>query len=252
MQVTFNAKERTLREIVALALSAGWRVTKVTRAQGSLFGHILAVPVDIPSCERDQGVERGEYGQLRMETPRFALGSNLDLGSSVSVSTTTASVIPAYDGTGKPRGWGIGRKKSSVLVGGAGAGMKKPSSGDLKGKMRVDVVGDNRESGASGGGGGGGCERAAPTLKKKSSLGKCIHPPIHPSFRLLIIVVIWRSVPERAVLPSLRKSRLLFLPSFIITSHYSSLVTISVLAFLPVDSRAQPLFYITLYYAMGV
>jgi hypothetical protein len=48
MQVTFNAKERTLREIVALALSAGWKVIKVTRAQGSLFGHILAVLVDIP------------------------------------------------------------------------------------------------------------------------------------------------------------------------------------------------------------
>jgi hypothetical protein len=53
MQVTFNAKERTLREIVALALSAGWKVTKVTRAQGSLFGHILAVPVDIPVQEDD-------------------------------------------------------------------------------------------------------------------------------------------------------------------------------------------------------
>jgi hypothetical protein len=41
-------KERTLREIIALALSAGWKVVKVTRAQGSLFGHILAVLVDIP------------------------------------------------------------------------------------------------------------------------------------------------------------------------------------------------------------
>src|ERR1700722_15280850 len=49
MQVTFNSKERTLREIVKLALSAGWRVTKVTRTQGgSLFAHIIAVPVDIP------------------------------------------------------------------------------------------------------------------------------------------------------------------------------------------------------------
>jgi hypothetical protein len=48
MQVTFNAKERTLREIVVLAISAGWKVTKVTRAQRSLFGHILAVPVAIP------------------------------------------------------------------------------------------------------------------------------------------------------------------------------------------------------------
>lgn len=47
MQVMFNGQERTLREIVALARSAGWMVVKVTRAQGSLFGHIVAVPVDI-------------------------------------------------------------------------------------------------------------------------------------------------------------------------------------------------------------
>jgi hypothetical protein len=48
MEVMFNAKEQTLHEIVALAVSAEWKVTKVTRAQGSLFGHIVAVPVNIP------------------------------------------------------------------------------------------------------------------------------------------------------------------------------------------------------------
>ncbi|CAA7262528.1 unnamed protein product [Cyclocybe aegerita] len=48
MQVMFNAQERTLRETVALARSAGWKVVKVTKATGSLFGHIVAVPVDIP------------------------------------------------------------------------------------------------------------------------------------------------------------------------------------------------------------
>ncbi|KAF8177530.1 hypothetical protein K438DRAFT_1978507 [Mycena galopus ATCC 62051] len=45
MQVTFNGQERTLREIVALALSAGWKVVRVTKAPGSLFGHIVAVPI---------------------------------------------------------------------------------------------------------------------------------------------------------------------------------------------------------------
>ncbi|KAG6888224.1 hypothetical protein C0992_009274 [Termitomyces sp. T32_za158] len=45
MQVTFGAQERTLRETTSLALSAGWKVIKVTRAPGSLFGHIIAVPV---------------------------------------------------------------------------------------------------------------------------------------------------------------------------------------------------------------
>jgi hypothetical protein len=45
MNVMFNSQERTLREIVALALSAGWQVTKVTQAPGYLFGYIVAVPI---------------------------------------------------------------------------------------------------------------------------------------------------------------------------------------------------------------
>lgn len=48
MRVMFNAQERTLRELAALTLSAGWKVVQVTRAEGSLFGHIVAVAVDIP------------------------------------------------------------------------------------------------------------------------------------------------------------------------------------------------------------
>ncbi|KAF8174696.1 hypothetical protein K438DRAFT_1980159 [Mycena galopus ATCC 62051] len=48
MQVTFNGQERTLREIIALALSAGWKVVCVTKAPGSLFGHLVAVPVVVP------------------------------------------------------------------------------------------------------------------------------------------------------------------------------------------------------------
>ncbi|KAF8192233.1 hypothetical protein K438DRAFT_1829914 [Mycena galopus ATCC 62051] len=46
--VTFNGQERTLREIIALALSAGWKVVCVTKAPGSLFGHLVAVPVVVP------------------------------------------------------------------------------------------------------------------------------------------------------------------------------------------------------------
>lgn len=48
MRVTFNSHERTLREMAALTLTAGWRIVRVTRAEGSLFGHIIAVPTDIP------------------------------------------------------------------------------------------------------------------------------------------------------------------------------------------------------------
>ena len=60
MQVTFNGKERTLREIVMLARSAGWKVTKMTRAQGSLFGHIVAVPAAIPAEAGVGGAEPEE------------------------------------------------------------------------------------------------------------------------------------------------------------------------------------------------
>ncbi|KAL0577536.1 hypothetical protein V5O48_004434 [Marasmius crinis-equi] len=52
MQVTFNGQERTLREIVALTRSAGWKVTRVVKAPGSHFGHITAIPTDIPSYTR--------------------------------------------------------------------------------------------------------------------------------------------------------------------------------------------------------
>ena len=62
MRVMFNSQERTLRELVALALTAGWKVTQVTRTPGSLFGHIVAVPVDIPPealalAEREDAAE---------------------------------------------------------------------------------------------------------------------------------------------------------------------------------------------------
>ncbi|PCH41979.1 S-adenosyl-L-methionine-dependent methyltransferase [Wolfiporia cocos MD-104 SS10] len=50
MRVTFNAQERTLRELTALAQSVGWKIVRVTRAgSGSLFGHLIAEPVDIPA-----------------------------------------------------------------------------------------------------------------------------------------------------------------------------------------------------------
>ena len=49
MHVTFNSKERTLREMTDIALSAGWRVTEVIRKpEGSLFCSIIAVPTSVP------------------------------------------------------------------------------------------------------------------------------------------------------------------------------------------------------------
>ena len=49
MRVMFNAQERTLRELAALARSAGWKIVQVTRTEGALFGHLVAVPVEIPA-----------------------------------------------------------------------------------------------------------------------------------------------------------------------------------------------------------
>ncbi|KAF8811230.1 hypothetical protein BYT27DRAFT_7252947 [Phlegmacium glaucopus] len=52
MQVMFNSQERTLREIVVLAASSGWKVVRVTKTAASLFGHIVAVPAAIPIQKR--------------------------------------------------------------------------------------------------------------------------------------------------------------------------------------------------------
>ena len=92
MQVTFNAKERTLREIVALALSAGWKVTKVTRAPGSLFGHIVAVPVDVPPARVAGDGGEGE-GQLACE------GGDVDVDVDVGTEAEVGDgVCAAEDG----------------------------------------------------------------------------------------------------------------------------------------------------------
>ncbi|KAG6817373.1 hypothetical protein H0H87_009560 [Tephrocybe sp. NHM501043] len=68
MQVIFNAQERTLRETTSLALSAGWKVVKVTRSPGSLFGHIIAVPIPIPLHRR----ARAGSGSAFLDVPPTA------------------------------------------------------------------------------------------------------------------------------------------------------------------------------------
>ena len=46
--MTLNGKERTLREFCALALSAGWRISRMTRAEGSLFAYLVCEPIPLP------------------------------------------------------------------------------------------------------------------------------------------------------------------------------------------------------------
>nr|BAA32788.1 Ich1 [Coprinopsis cinerea] len=68
MNAMFNSQERTLREIVALTRSAGWRVVRVTQAPGSHFGHIVALPCPIPgvgSMRRPPREKRPPQGRQR-------------------------------------------------------------------------------------------------------------------------------------------------------------------------------------------
>ncbi|KAI0824042.1 S-adenosyl-L-methionine-dependent methyltransferase [Trametes gibbosa] len=45
MMAMLDAKERTIRELAALARSAGWEVTGTTRGAGSLWGYTTAMPI---------------------------------------------------------------------------------------------------------------------------------------------------------------------------------------------------------------
>jgi hypothetical protein len=49
MQVTLGGQERTLPELRSLAESAGWRLVRVARSEGSLFAHVVAEPGPLPS-----------------------------------------------------------------------------------------------------------------------------------------------------------------------------------------------------------
>jgi hypothetical protein len=49
MQVTLGGQERTLPELRSLAESAGWRLIRVARTEGSLFAHVVAEPGPLPS-----------------------------------------------------------------------------------------------------------------------------------------------------------------------------------------------------------
>ena len=45
MMTMMNGKERTAQEFVELARSAGWKVVRAERAEGSLFGYTTCVPI---------------------------------------------------------------------------------------------------------------------------------------------------------------------------------------------------------------
>lgn len=112
----FNAQERTLREIVCLARSAGWRVTKVTRAQGSLFGHILAVPCEVPAGAYDaeqediEGVERAV--EVR-EGPEGGAAVPSGVGKAQGTHRPITSVVSSIDLHGLVDGLGLALPRAS-------------------------------------------------------------------------------------------------------------------------------------------
>ena len=64
MRVLFNSKERTLREMIDIALSAGWQVTEVVRKpEGSLFSTIVAVPIPVSKTREEGGGRDGEVNR---------------------------------------------------------------------------------------------------------------------------------------------------------------------------------------------
>jgi hypothetical protein len=96
MHVTFNSKERTLREMTDIALSAGWQVTGVIRKpEGSLFGSIVAVPTSVPHSTallspfvEQEIIERSVspvgdtfYSRSQLPSPK---GAAIDMGQSDS------------------------------------------------------------------------------------------------------------------------------------------------------------------------
>lgn len=98
MHVIFNSKERTLREMTDIALSAGWQVTGVIRKpEGSLFCSIIAIPASPPPpmallspfAEREI-IERSNspvghtfYSRSRLPSPK---------GAAVAVSQSDSAV----------------------------------------------------------------------------------------------------------------------------------------------------------------
>ncbi|KAF9531423.1 hypothetical protein CPB83DRAFT_809100 [Crepidotus variabilis] len=67
MQTIFNAQERTLRETVALAASAGWKIIKVSKTTGSLFGYMVAVPFEKPILELSPLEESDSFARIPLE-----------------------------------------------------------------------------------------------------------------------------------------------------------------------------------------
>ncbi|KAH9896530.1 S-adenosyl-L-methionine-dependent methyltransferase [Cubamyces lactineus] len=121
MRVTFNAQERTLREMSALTLAAGWKIVDVAHAEGSLFGHMTAVPVEIPTeslslldvpppATNSDAVMRARSGSVTSATGTVRMDHTF--GTLSSLPTDEAIRKPARKDRRSFLPWWRGRKDS--------------------------------------------------------------------------------------------------------------------------------------------
>ena len=87
MQVMFNSQERTLREIVALAASSGWKVVRVTKTATSLFGHIVAVPADILVQKRARAGSGSAFFDAAIAGAKTRIPQKLNLNEPITNAT---------------------------------------------------------------------------------------------------------------------------------------------------------------------
>ncbi|KAI0300566.1 S-adenosyl-L-methionine-dependent methyltransferase [Multifurca ochricompacta] len=108
MQVIFGGQERTLPELRLLAQSAGWRLIRVARVEGSLFAHVVAEPGPLPSASA-----------LKIPTPSVAGLMTVGVEEEIPPAMVERGATPVMDMLGAAR---------TLLR--AGTGGKRGNSGE--------------------------------------------------------------------------------------------------------------------------
>ena len=157
MQVTFNGLERTLPELRALLASAGWRIVRVSRTEGSLFGRLVAVPAPIPLVRRS----------VALPAPLPLAGSLVEAGDGDAAADDEHGDVHGREGEGEGEdeddeveqermvAMAMASRPSTPSLGLFGAAMELPP---VVGRRVTFERGDGRGKGA----GGGGRERKGP------------------------------------------------------------------------------------------
>ncbi|KAI0700683.1 hypothetical protein C8T65DRAFT_790056 [Cerioporus squamosus] len=106
MRVTFNAQERTLREMAALVQTAGWKIVDVVHGESSSFGHMTAVPIDIPEAISSSFSSSGTVTNVKASeaTGRGRSGSVLSAPESIRMDHSFGSqtALPTEEAIRKP------------------------------------------------------------------------------------------------------------------------------------------------------